>query len=96
MTFHSDPTQNFHHGDRESIAAHDSLKPDKQRLRALVVGYVKSAGGATSDEVEEALGLAHQTVSARLTEAKALGLVVDSGERRKTRSGRQAKVLKVV
>jgi hypothetical protein len=92
-----DITVNFHGGNRESADAHRSIVPAKETLRRKVVGFVRDRGGlgATSDEIEQGLGLAHQTVSARITEAKAAGDLVPSGVRRPTRSGRNAAVLVV-
>ena len=90
-----DPTRNYHQGHENSVAAHDSIKPSKDALRLRIVNYIISRGlyGATSDEVEQGLGLTHQTASARLTEAKAKGELIVSGMKRKTRSGRKADVL---
>ena len=63
-------------------------------LRAKVLLHVLGQGehGATCDEVEQALGLSHQTASARVHELAQLGDLVDSGHRRKTRSNRNAAV----
>ncbi len=93
----ADITGNFHGGNPESVQAHGSIVASKAHLRRRVVAYVASRGefGATSDEVEVALALSHQTVSARITEAKAGGELVKSGDRRPTRSGRNAAVLVV-
>ncbi len=90
-----DITSSFHGGNKYSIAANESIVDQKQMLRAKVVMFIHNKGlsGATSDEVEKSLQLSHQTVSARLSEAKALKMVVDSGRKRKTRSGRAASVL---
>lgn len=91
----ADITRRFHGGNAESNAAHRSIVKDKATLTRRVVAFVRARGqrGATSDEVEVALGLPHQTVSARITEAKAAGELVMSGDRRPTRSGRNAAVL---
>lgn len=93
----ADITRNFHGGNAESNAAHRSIVTAKETLRRRVIDFARSRGehGATSDEIEVALGLPHQTVSARITEAKADGALVPSGERRQTRSGRNAAVLVV-
>lgn len=48
--------------------------------------------GATCDEVEAALDLRHQTASARIRELFLQGKIYDSGQKRKTRSGRSAVV----
>lgn len=46
--------------------------------------------GCTVDELEVRLVRSHQSVSARVNELRDKGWVRDSGERRKTRSGRNA------
>lgn len=46
--------------------------------------------GLTVDALEQRLQRSHQTVSARVNELRDRGWVVDSGIRRKTRSGRPA------
>ena len=78
-----------------SDAAAASIGTDVGRLRALVLGYIQTRGGLTCDEVELASGLSHQTASARINDLHRLGRIVDSGDRRKTRSGRNAIVWRV-
>lgn len=46
--------------------------------------------GRTTDEVEEELNRTHQSISARVNALKDAGWIIDSGQRRKTRSGREA------
>jgi hypothetical protein len=94
LSIDDDITQNYHRGNTFSFAAHQSVKPDKVRLRLQVVAFISTRDdGATCDEVEQALHLSHQTVSARFTEAKALGEIALIG-RRPTRTGRSAGVYK--
>lgn len=75
-----------------SKGAAESVKeraaPMRQRFLAEL--QVRGSFGATCDELEQAFDMAHQTVSARFTELKLKGLVVDSGKKRPTRSGRAA------
>lgn len=75
-----------------SLAAYDSILPHASRLARKVYGVIKRAG-ATCEEVERALGMKHQTASARIRELKDKHLVRDSGQRRKTTSGRLAAVM---
>lgn len=85
-----------HHRDNEqSVAAHESLKPMLNHLRLRVFNAVKARGdeGATVDELEVTLGGRHQSVSARVTELKKLGLVVLTNRQRRTRSGRLAGIV---
>lgn len=62
--------------------------------RALVLHLIESRGadGATDEEIENVLGLKHQTVSARRNDLANLGVVRDSGQRRPTESGCPATV----
>jgi hypothetical protein len=63
-------------------------------LRSKVLGWIISRGehGGTDDEGEAALGIRCQTWTPRRRELVQLGLVVDSGRRRPTASGRPAAV----
>jgi hypothetical protein len=81
-------------GTDTSNAAADSMIDHVGRLQGEVIDQIRQRHlhGATCDEIEVALGLAHQTVSPRVYELHKKGLIVDSGLRRKTRSGRGAKV----
>ena len=68
------------------------MLPRVGSTRRAVYDHVASRGilGATDDEVETALGLAHQTASARRNGLVADGWLLDSGRRRPTRSGADA------
>lgn len=80
-------------GSDTSKAAAESVRGVAERDATLILAYIKRVRGATCDEVEVALNLSHQTTSARCADLKnKLGLIVDSGERRRTRSGRKAAV----
>lgn len=89
-----------HNGTDTSIDAAESHTPeDAKNLRARVYALIATRSstsgklvGVTSDEAEAELELSHQTCSARFNELRNRGLIVDSGERRKTRSGRNAAV----
>lgn len=65
------------------------------RLRKLVFHTIRETQGATCDEIEQITELSHQTCSPRVHELMKSGDIVDSGERRATRSGRKAIVWKV-
>lgn len=93
MQYPIDFCARYHGGDRESLNAHASI--NVSALKEKVLGAVKQLGDATSDEVEAYLGMTHQTAAARMAELKHDGELVPTGERRKTRSGRFAKVWKV-
>ena len=77
-----------------SIAAAESMKPHVGTMRERVLERVRRSGtsGLTCDEAEVSLGLSHQTCSARFRELSKARVIVDSGVRRPTRSGRKAVV----
>ena len=62
--------------------------------KSLILNHVIRCGptGATSEEVEVALDLRHQNVSARLGELRRAGKIKEIGARRRTSSGRWATV----
>lgn len=88
-----------------SQAAAASMKSHTPRLRGEVLSLFKGRWEETArgdcflpgkdwtcDEIEQELGMSHQTISPRVHELAKLGLIVDSGARRKTRSGRTATI----
>lgn len=80
-----------------SLQAHRSQK-DKAPTDCMVVynRLRKYPRGATCDRLEQALGMSHQTTSARLNDLARRGKIVDSGRREKTRTGRPAICWKIV
>lgn len=69
------------------------LKGDAARILKLIADNVARGGsGATCDECEVALRLAHQTASARIKGLRDASLLRNSGNRRPTRTGSQAVV----
>lgn len=89
-----DITAGYHQGDSFSRLAHQSIVGDKAKLQAEVLKHIRLLGSATSDDVENMTGLSHQTVSARMTELKALNAIVPA-EHKKTRSGRSAQAWRI-
>jgi predicted ArsR family transcriptional regulator len=87
-----DITRNYHKGNAESEIANESIHSQKQAIRAKVLDAILKQP-ATCEELEERLGMSHQTVSARMSELKRDGLIEKNGTR-PTRSGRQAGVYK--
>lgn len=83
-----------HNGTDTSEAAAEALPNGGADLRERALWFIAQRGnlGATCDEVEQWMGVRYQTASARINELHRAELIVDSGERRKTRSGRTAKV----
>ncbi len=75
-----------------SLAAAESMAETGRQVREKVFRHITLSGGSTCDEIELALNMRHQTASARVRELALTGRIRDSGNRRKTRSGRQAVV----
>lgn len=77
-----------------SRGAAASVAPVTGKLRRRVFEYIAvfCSQGSTCDQAESDLGMSHQTCSARFNELRNAGHIVDSGRRRKTRSGRNAAV----
>lgn len=73
-----------------SLAAAAQIAPSANRLRALVLGYIRECGaaGATDEQVQVALNMPGSTERPRRCELVASGCVVDSGMTRKLASGR--------
>jgi predicted transcriptional regulator len=67
-----------------------SIEDVAGKLRRAVFKVIWESKGMTCDEVEVALGMRHQTASARVCELHQKGHIIDSGKRRPTRSGRDA------
>ncbi len=77
---------------KTSKKAKKSVAPHLNALQTRVLRFIKAGKryGATCDEAEEGLRMRHQTASARVYELRLMNLIVDSGTRRRTRSGRTA------
>jgi len=68
------------------------IKAPAVNLRALVYGEIINTGGATDQEIQQALNLDPSTQRPRRVELVHMGQVRDSGRKRKTVSGRMAVV----
>ncbi len=82
-----------------SLEAREVIRPHVARLRSVVYAMIHEAGdnGLTADEIlarleREMPGIGHASVSQRPGELRDLGLIYDSGMRRKTRRGCNAAV----
>jgi len=74
-----------------SKAAAASILPVTGNGRILVLNAIDLLpNGATIEEIVSYTGLKIQTVCARRKKLEEMGLVIDSGEKRKTSSGRNA------
>jgi predicted ArsR family transcriptional regulator len=66
---------------------------DAGTLRAVVLDAIERCGAMTADECAHRLGMNILSVRPRFTELKALGLIHDTGLRRRNWSTRMAKVM---
>ena len=85
-----------HNGSDTSEVAADSMRGHVSRLAQDVFQYIRDAEGATCDEVVQGLGMRPQTASPRIRELVLGNRIYDTGQRRKTSSGRPARVYKAV
>ena len=77
-----------------SLAAYRSI--NRKTLIYQVVDCLRETNGFTCDELETVLSRSHQSGSSAIRGGVKQGLAMDSGLRRKTRSGRQAIVWKAI
>lgn len=73
-----------------SVHSRDKLSSKKSEYRKKIFETIKSSIGMTCDEIEQSLGLRHQTASCFIRFLTKDGFLKDSGDRRITRSGRKA------
>lgn len=75
-----------------SMKAGEDIRRPAPGLREIVLTQIRISGmfGITCDEIEQQLGMKHQTVSARIRELVQKDKIEDTGMRRKTRSGSKA------
>jgi len=93
-----DPTTGPRVGHDHPETSHDAAESVRSSLGKLaravydeiLIVHQASGSGLTVDQLEQILGRSHQSVSARVNELRDKHWVKDSGQRRKTRSGRQA------
>lgn len=79
-----------------SQAAAESIEKDAPRLQREILKLIDTYDTATCDEIEEMTNIRHQSCSARFRELVLAGRIIDTGLRRKTRSGRSARVYRAV
>jgi len=83
-----------HSGPDTSRAAAERIAPGASGLAVKVFGVIAARGddGATDFEIQESLGMSGDTERPRRWELERDGLIHDSGRRRKSPSGRAARV----
>src|SRR4029077_1402792 len=91
----SDICARRHRNAPTSVTADESIVHVKAILRQSVLDLIAARGeaGLIVEEVSSRLNMRYTSASARVSELKATGAVVDTGRRRKTSSGRMAAVV---
>ena len=83
----------LHNSTLTSREAAQSVSEVTGKMRAAILQAIREApNGMTTDEIEIALGMSHQTASARVNELFHKYKAIYPASRRPTRSGRQAVV----
>ena len=75
-----------------SAEAKRSIKPHLPKMKAKVLKSLFQDGDGTDDELEQRLGMSHQSLSACRRGCVKDGLVDPTGRTRPTRSGRSANI----
>ena len=85
----------YTNGSRRSNKAWEPIDGRLHRSHVDILKFIrKRKKGATCDQVEAGLNRIHQTVSARINELVNWGYLFDTGNKRITRSGHKARVLR--
>ena len=87
------PTQEAIQTSRES---RDTLNKHKNKYRQQIYDFIKEHAGATCDEIETGLKMRHETTSGIIRFLVLDRLLKDSGEKRKTRTGRRAIIWRIL
>ena len=83
------------YGSDTSEAAARSMDDKARVLHNQCLRVLKLAGPRTADEIAADLNRSILAIRPRVTELKRLGLIVDTGERRKNESGRSAAMVAI-
>jgi hypothetical protein len=85
-----DITRNYHNGNRYSVEAFLNTPPStREAARLRIVRSLYRQGPATGEQLQDRLGMIHQSCSARLTELHQLNWLIEVGTGR-TRTGSPA------
>lgn len=93
-----DVTASHHGGNPESAEANKRIASSKSDTRNAIHAWAltRREHGITADECAEHFRCSHNHVAPRITELRALKLLVPSERKRKTRTGSPARVLVAV
>lgn len=89
--FDAYPTTPGYQDTDTSKAAAEKVKPKASWVRARVIDCLTRQGPMTTVQIAKAIGIAYETVQPRTSEARAQGLIVDTGRRGPSRDpGKQS------
>jgi len=91
-----DITRNYHGGNPQSVEANKRTRKSQDRARVLQHIWSCGRSGCTCYEAEIALGMRHQTCSARFSDLKNDGVIIGTGQTRPTDTGSPAEVCVLV
>jgi len=78
----TDPTQNKHHGNAQSVAAFATIADSLTNRRNDVLSVIlRNPDGVTSKEIAETLDMPLHAISGRITELKERGRITEHGKR---------------
>jgi hypothetical protein len=93
----SDVCKDYHGGAETSVQAfRDTPRAARQSQRDRVLAFIRGAGMAQCEDVEEALGLSHQSASARIADLLRDGRLVDTGMKGTTKAGKSARLVALI
>lgn len=81
--------------DSTSVMGRRGRRTNSTINRQRIYAFVQKQGDATTDEIEVALGMSHQTASSQVSSLKKDGLLVATARRRMTRLQCPAAVLEI-
>lgn len=92
------PNEPGHRGVETSVAASAALAPSLGRLQSMALLAIGKAGerGLTADELAAYLGLTRWSIQPRTSELRRMGLIRDSGRRRRNVTAKDAIVWVIV
>lgn len=74
---------------------YDETRPRHRGMRGRILEYLAEHGPATRDQIAEAFGKHVHQISGRFTELLKLGEIEETDQRRKTKSGHPAVVVRI-
>lgn len=84
------PNYPGHDDSDTSKEAAEAIAPHINRLQQIALTAIRESGGLTREELSDKTGNPPASIHPRVSELKKMGLIRDSGLRRRNRSGKRA------